>query len=75
MCRLPRNEYTITVASQNPDGSSQDWRDDLFSFAVANPRDIAGLVELETEISHRLLSEAEAADLEMHSGSGEDAGQ
>ncbi|MCL4783630.1 MAG: ABC transporter ATP-binding protein [Bryobacterales bacterium] len=75
VCRLPRNEYTITVASQNPDGSSQDWRDDLFSFSVANPRDIAGLVELETEISHRLLSEAEAADFEMHSGSGEDAGQ
>lgn len=62
VCRLPRNEYTLTVASQNPDGSSQDWRDDLLSFAVVNPRDIAGLVELETDISHTLLSGVNAAN-------------
>lgn len=66
VCRLPRNEYTLTAASQNPDGSSQDWRDDLLSFTVANPRDIAGLVELETDISYRLFDGPEAAVLGGH---------
>ncbi|MCZ2153926.1 MAG: ABC transporter ATP-binding protein, partial [Bryobacterales bacterium] len=60
-CRLPRNEYTVTVASQNTDGTSQDWRDDVLSFAVSNPRDIAGLVDIETDISCRLLPEPVAA--------------
>jgi ABC-type polysaccharide/polyol phosphate transport system ATPase subunit len=49
-CNLPRNDYTLTVASQNQDGTSQDWRDDVLSFSVANPRDIAGLVDLQTGI-------------------------
>jgi ABC-type polysaccharide/polyol phosphate transport system ATPase subunit len=62
VCSLPRNEYTLTVASQNPDGTSQDWRDDVLSFTVANPREIAGLVELETQIR----CERVAAD--SHSG-------
>jgi lipopolysaccharide transport system ATP-binding protein len=48
-CRLPRNEYTLTVASQHQDGRSQDWRDDLIRFSVANPREVAGLVDLPTE--------------------------
>jgi ABC-type polysaccharide/polyol phosphate transport system ATPase subunit len=50
VCHLPRNDYTLTVASQNQDGTSQDWRDDVLSFSVANSREIAGLVELPTEI-------------------------
>lgn len=66
VCRLPRNEYTLTAASQNPDGGSQDWRDDLLSFAVANPREIAGLVELETEITHRVVREIEMAAVREH---------
>ncbi|MDZ7638224.1 MAG: ABC transporter ATP-binding protein [Bryobacterales bacterium] len=68
VCRLPRNEYTLTVASQNPDGSSQDWRDDMMSFAVANPREIAGLVELETDIAFRPIPAAsEGAHRAPHS--------
>lgn len=63
-CHLPRNEYTLTAASQNQDGTSQDWRDDVLSFTVSNPREIAGLVELETEIRCERL----AASPVSHSG-------
>ncbi len=50
-CRLPRNEYTLTVASQHPNGNSQDWRDDLLRFSVANAREVAGLVDLEVRVA------------------------
>lgn len=62
VCSLPRNEYTLTVASQNLDGSSQDWRDDVLSFAVSNAKDIAGLVQLDTTIRFRPLRESENAE-------------
>ena len=62
VCSLPRNEYTLTVASQNLDGSSQDWRDDVLSFAVSNAKDIAGLVQLDTTIRFRPLLESENAE-------------
>ena len=67
-CRLPRNEYTLTVASQNFDGISQDWRDDALSFSVANPKEIAGLVELETAIQCRRIVDAPPSTV----GSGEE---
>ncbi|MCU0226807.1 MAG: ABC transporter ATP-binding protein [Bryobacterales bacterium] len=50
-CRLPRNEYTLTVASQYADGRSQDWRDDLLRFSVANTRAVAGLIDLEVRVA------------------------
>jgi len=59
-CRLPRNEYTLTVATQYEDGRSQDWRDDILRFSVANLRDIAGLIDLDTTVRAELL-EGEAA--------------
>lgn len=45
-CLLTQQDYTVTVATQHPDGSSQDWRDDILSFAVTDRRALAGLASL-----------------------------
>lgn len=47
---LSRQEYTLTVAAQNPDGSSQDWIDDAISFTIIDPKDTAGLLQVPTRI-------------------------
>jgi lipopolysaccharide transport system ATP-binding protein len=52
-CLLSRQEYTLTVATQHSDGASQDWIDDALGFAVIDPRDTAGLIQLNTEIQWR----------------------
>jgi lipopolysaccharide transport system ATP-binding protein len=52
-CLLSRGEYTLTVATQHADGASQDWVDDALSFVVIDPRDTAGLIQLNTEITWR----------------------
>lgn len=52
-CLLSRQDYTLTVATQHGDGASQDWIDDAVSFAVLDPRDTAGLIQLNTEIEWR----------------------
>ena len=52
-CLLSRGEYTLTVATQHADGASQDWIDDALSFAVIDPRDTAGMIQLNTEIQWR----------------------
>jgi ABC-type polysaccharide/polyol phosphate transport system ATPase subunit len=52
-CRLTRQEYTLTVATQHWDGSSQDWRDDVLQFTVVDARDLAGLADLGAEVAWR----------------------
>ena len=54
-CLLTRQEYTLTVAVQNSDGSSQDWLDDVLTFTVTDPKDVAGFVNLKTEVEWRKL--------------------
>jgi lipopolysaccharide transport system ATP-binding protein len=49
-CLLTRQEYTLTVATQNADGTSQDWRDDALQFTVVDEKDVAGLASLKTDI-------------------------
>lgn len=49
-CYLTRQEYTLTVATQNGDGTSQDWLDDVLGFSVVDTKDTAGVVSLGTEI-------------------------
>jgi ABC-type molybdate transport system ATPase subunit len=49
-CLLTQQEYTLTVATQHWDGSSQDWLDDVLSFRVVDSGGVAGLVNLGTEI-------------------------
>lgn len=55
-CKLPRNEYTLTIATQHADGRSQDWRDDILHFSVANLREVAGLIDLHTSVRVETLS-------------------
>jgi len=50
-CLLTRQEYTLTVATQNWDGTSQDWLDDVAAFRVVDAKDRAGVANLRTEIS------------------------
>jgi len=42
-CLLSQQEYSLTVAVQNGDGTSQDWLDGVRSFTVTSARAVAGL--------------------------------
>jgi lipopolysaccharide transport system ATP-binding protein len=52
-CLLTQQEYTLTVATQYWDGASQDWLDDVLSFAVVEPKGAAGLVTFDTRVEWR----------------------
>ena len=41
-CWLTPQQYTLTVATQNSDGSSHDWLDDAIAFDVVDTRVAAG---------------------------------
>jgi ABC-type polysaccharide/polyol phosphate transport system ATPase subunit len=49
-CLLARGEYTLTVATQHADGSSQDWVDDVLDFTVVDSKDIAGIANLRASV-------------------------
>lgn len=55
-CNLSRQEYTLTVATQYADGTSQDWLDDVVQFSVIEPKDVAGLLNLRPAIRWRNAS-------------------
>ncbi|MDX2150598.1 MAG: ABC transporter ATP-binding protein [Bryobacteraceae bacterium] len=57
-CLLTRHEYTLTVATQHWDGSSQDWLDDALAFSVVEPKDLAGVVHLKPEVKWRKAEHA-----------------
>jgi lipopolysaccharide transport system ATP-binding protein len=50
-CHLTRQEYTLTVAVLNWDGTSQDWVDDILGFTIVDTKDTAGVVSLATGIT------------------------
>lgn len=52
-CWLTPQQYTLTVATQNQDGTSQDWRDDVLSFEVVGSRLSAGITDLRAEVAWR----------------------
>lgn len=54
-CNLAGQEYSVTIAIQNPDGTSQDWRDDITSFRVIQPKQLAGVADLRAEVEWRTL--------------------
>jgi lipopolysaccharide transport system ATP-binding protein len=56
-CLFSRQEYTLTVATQHWDGSSQDWLDDVLSFRVTDLKDIAGVLHLHTAVRYRVSPE------------------
>jgi len=49
-CWLAPQPYTLTVATQNADGSSHDWLDDVLAFEVLDARALAGVVNLRAKI-------------------------
>jgi ABC-type polysaccharide/polyol phosphate transport system ATPase subunit len=50
-CLLSEQDYTLTAATQNWDGSSQDWLDGVLSFAVTDERAVAGLASFPVTVS------------------------
>jgi ABC-type polysaccharide/polyol phosphate transport system ATPase subunit len=50
LCMFTRQEYTVTVATQHRDGSSQDWLDDVLQFTVVDDKDKAGVANLKTDV-------------------------
>ncbi len=54
-CLLTRQDYTLTVATQYPEGFSQDWLDDCISFTVVDKRDVAGLANFKTNVKWRRI--------------------
>ena len=49
-CWLTPQEYTLTVATQNTDGSSHDWVDDAIAFEVMDAKSAAGVANLRAEV-------------------------
>lgn len=49
-CNLTGQEYTLTVATQHPDGHSHDWLDDAISFRVLDSEARAGVANLRPRI-------------------------
>jgi ABC-type polysaccharide/polyol phosphate transport system ATPase subunit len=50
-CWLAPQQYTVTVATQNADGSSHDWLDDVLAFEVVDARQLAGVANLRAQIA------------------------
>ncbi len=53
-CWLTPQQYTLTVATQSPDGSSHDWLDDVIPFEVVDARVAAGVANLRARIEWRV---------------------
>ena len=52
--QLCPEEYTLTVASHDPDGVWHDWLEDAVSFAVSDDRYTAGVANLRAQVSFTL---------------------
>jgi len=52
-CWLTPQQYTLTAATQNADGSSHDWLDDAIAFEVVDTRAAAGVVDLRARVEWR----------------------
>ena len=55
--------YTVTIATQDKDGSSHDWLDDAITFDVVSERQAAGVTNLRAEIECRKISPHLAAHM------------
>ncbi len=53
-CWLTPQTYTLTVATQNADGTSHDWLDDAIAFDVVDRRIAAGVANLRAQIQWRV---------------------
>jgi lipopolysaccharide transport system ATP-binding protein len=50
-CELCPGEYTLTVASHDPDGVWHDWLEDAVAFTVSDARYTAGVANLHAQVS------------------------
>ncbi len=50
-CDLCPQEYTLTAASHDPDGTAHDWLEDAVSFTVADDRSTAGVANLRARVA------------------------
>jgi lipopolysaccharide transport system ATP-binding protein len=50
-CELCPGEYTLTVASHDPDGVWHDWLEDAVAFTVSDSRYTAGVANLHAQVS------------------------
>lgn len=50
-CDLCPQEYTLTVASHDPDGVWHDWLEDAIAFSVADSRYTAGVANLRAKVT------------------------
>jgi lipopolysaccharide transport system ATP-binding protein len=50
-CELCPQEYTLTVASHDPDGVWHDWLEDAVAFAVSDSRYTAGVANLRAQVT------------------------
>ena len=57
-CWLAPQQYTVTVATQNADGTSHDWLDDVLAFEVVDSRARSGVADLRAEIAWQRKSPA-----------------
>ncbi len=53
-CELCPQEYTLTVASHDPDGVWHDWLEDAVAFSVSDARYTAGVANLRAQVSFRV---------------------
>ena len=49
-CWLTPQQYALTVATQNSDGTSHDWMDDAIVFDVVGLRHASGVADLRAEV-------------------------
>jgi lipopolysaccharide transport system ATP-binding protein len=49
-CELCPGEYTLTIASHDPDGVWHDWLEDAVAFSVADTRYTAGVANLRAKV-------------------------
>ena len=54
-CELCPGEYTLTVASHDPDGVWHDWLEDALAFSVSDTRYTAGVANLRATATVRLV--------------------
>lgn len=57
-CDLCPHEYTLTVASHDPDGSAHDWLDDAIAFSVVDARSTAGVSNLRATVQVEKVAQA-----------------
>ncbi len=49
-CELCPGEYTLTIASHDPDGVWHDWLEDAAAFSVTDSRYTAGVANLRAKV-------------------------